>query len=198
MTSTPRQPLPALVRRTSRIVTPLLRIGIPVGPMYLLTVTGKRSGVPRTTPVATFMFEGKRNVLQAIPRANWVANVRAVGWGLLGRGRRRPRVSLVEVPVEERRAMLSHAGSTAPAALRRQFVETGLVVVTVCAERLKAMCATRGWSLTELAARAKISRPTLRSASQGQPVRPRTAWKLARAVREGEAEPALEDLLRAA
>jgi deazaflavin-dependent oxidoreductase (nitroreductase family) len=127
MTTTARQPLPALVRRTSRIVTPLLRLGVPVGPMYLLTVTGRRSGVPRTTPVATFEFEGKRYVLQAIPGANWVANVRAAGWALLGRGRRRPRVSLVEVPVEERRALLRHAGSMAPNALRRQFVETGLV-----------------------------------------------------------------------
>jgi len=95
--------------------------------MYLLTVTGRRSGVPRTTPVATFEFEGKRYVLPAIPGANRVANVRAAGWALLGRGRRRPRVSLVEVPVEERRAMLRHAGSVAPANLRRQFVETGLV-----------------------------------------------------------------------
>jgi deazaflavin-dependent oxidoreductase (nitroreductase family) len=127
MSSTPRQPLPALVRRTSRIVTPLLRLGVPIGPMYLLTVTGRRTGVPRTTPVATFQFGGKRYVLQAIPRAGWVANVRAAGWGLLGRGRRRPRVSLVEVPVEERRALLRHAGSIAPANLRRQFVETGLV-----------------------------------------------------------------------
>jgi deazaflavin-dependent oxidoreductase (nitroreductase family) len=127
MTTAARQPLPALVRRTNRIVTPLLRLGIPIGPMYLLTVTGRRSGVPRTTPVATFTFEGGRYVMQAIPGASWVANVRAAGWGLLGRGPRRPRVSLVEVPVEERRPMLRHAGSIAPANLRRQFVETGLV-----------------------------------------------------------------------
>jgi hypothetical protein len=36
-------------------------------------------------------------------------------------------VSLVEVSVEERRPMLRHMGSMAPARLRRQFVETGLV-----------------------------------------------------------------------
>jgi deazaflavin-dependent oxidoreductase (nitroreductase family) len=122
-----RRPLPALVRRTSRIVTPLLQLGVPIGPMYLLTVTGRRSGLPRTTPVATFEFEGRRYVPQAIPEANWVANVRAAGWALLGRGRQRRRVSLVEVSVEERRPMLRHMGSMAPARLRRQFVETGLV-----------------------------------------------------------------------
>jgi deazaflavin-dependent oxidoreductase (nitroreductase family) len=127
MTTTPRPPLPPLVRRTNRFVIPLLRLGLPIGPMYLLTVPGRRSGVPRTTPVATFEYEGKRYVMQAIPGAQWVANARAAGGGILGRGRRRPRVSLVEVPVEERRPMLAHAGSIAPSNLRRQFVETGLV-----------------------------------------------------------------------
>ncbi|HEY2703733.1 MAG TPA: nitroreductase family deazaflavin-dependent oxidoreductase [Candidatus Dormibacteraeota bacterium] len=122
-----RPPLPALVRRTSRIVTPLLRLGVPIGPMCLLTVTGRRSGVPRTTPVATFEFEGGRYLPQAIPDAQWVANVRAAGWALLGRGRKPRRVSLVEVPVEDRRPLLRHMGSMAPARLRRQFVETGLV-----------------------------------------------------------------------
>jgi len=115
--TSPKQ-LPPLVRITNRIVVPLLRLGVPIGPMYLLTVTGRQSGLPRTTPVATFEFEGKRYLMQAIPKANWVANARAAGWGILGRGFRRPRVTLVEVPVEERAVMLRHAGSIAPAVLR--------------------------------------------------------------------------------
>lgn len=127
MTTTARQPLPPLVRRTNRFVTPLLRLGVPLGPMYLLTVRGRRTGKPRTTPVATFMYEGGRYVMQAIPAASWVVNVRAAGWAILGRGPRRPRVSLVEVPVEERRPMLRHAGSMAPARLVRQFYEVGLI-----------------------------------------------------------------------
>jgi F420H(2)-dependent quinone reductase len=127
MAPTPPKPLPPLVRFTNRIVVPLLRLGVPIGPMYLLTVTGRQSGLPRTTPVATFELEGKRYVMQAVPRASWVANARAAGWGILGRGFRRPRVSLVEVPVEERGPMLRHAGSMAPATLRRQFLETGLI-----------------------------------------------------------------------
>lgn len=126
-TRTVRRPLPALVRRTNRIVRPLLRLGVPIGSMYLLTVNGRRSGLPRTTPVATFEYEGGRYLLQAIPRADWVANVRAAGWAFLGRGPRRPRVSLVEVPLEQRPPMLLHVGSMAPAMLRRQFVEVGLV-----------------------------------------------------------------------
>jgi len=34
----------------------LLRLGIPMGPMVLLTVRGRKSGQPRTTPVD--LFEG--------------------------------------------------------------------------------------------------------------------------------------------
>ena len=127
MTTTARQPLPASMRRANRLVTPLLRLGVPIGPMYLLTVRGRRTGVPRTTPVATFTFEGGRYVMQAMPAAGWVANVRAAGRGILGRGPRRPRVSLVEVPVAERPPLLRHAGSMAPAGLRRQFFEVGLI-----------------------------------------------------------------------
>jgi F420H(2)-dependent quinone reductase len=127
MAPTPPKQLPPLVRITNRIVTPLLGLGVPIGPMYLLTVTGRQSGLPRTTPVATFEYEGKRYLMQAIPKASWVANARAAGWGILGRGFRRPRVSLVEVPVEERGVMLRHAGSMAPATLKRQFHETGLI-----------------------------------------------------------------------
>jgi deazaflavin-dependent oxidoreductase (nitroreductase family) len=127
MAPTPAKPLPPLVRFTSRIVAPLLRLGVPIGPMHLLTVTGRQSGLPRTTPVATFEFGGKRYLMQAIPKASWVANARAAGWGILGRGFRRPRVTLVEVPVEERGVMLRHAGSMAPALLRRQFLETGFI-----------------------------------------------------------------------
>jgi len=66
--TSPKQ-LPPLVRITNRIVVPLLRLGVPIGPMYLLTVTGRQSGLPRTTPVATFEFEGKRYLMQAIPKA---------------------------------------------------------------------------------------------------------------------------------
>lgn len=72
----------------------------------------------------------------------------------------------------------------------------GLVVVIIPAH-LKAACARRGWSLAELARRAGISYPTLKSILQGQPVRPRTAWKLARSLSEGSAFSELDRLVGA-
>jgi deazaflavin-dependent oxidoreductase (nitroreductase family) len=114
-------------RRFNRVVMALLRLGVPLGPMRLLTVTGRRTGLPRTTPIATFRFQGSQYVMQGHPGAAWIENARAAGRGVLRRGWRRRRVTLTEVPVEERRAILRHAGGIAPAALKRRFQELGLI-----------------------------------------------------------------------
>ena len=60
----------------------------------------------------------------------------------------------------------------------------GLVVI-LSGEAVRTASAERGWSLSELARRANISRPTLATALRGQPVRARTAWKVARALEQG-------------
>jgi deazaflavin-dependent oxidoreductase (nitroreductase family) len=120
----------ARVGRFNRVVGALLRRGVPIGPMRLLTVSGRRSGQPRTTPVSIFDFEGGRYIMQGFPGAAWVGNARAAGWGLLGRGRRMRRVTLTEVPADERRPMLRHVGGMAPRRLARMFVENGLVAST--------------------------------------------------------------------
>lgn len=73
----------------------------------------------------------------------------------------------------------------------------GGLVVVVSPERLRAACVARGWSLSELASRARVSRPTLRSALSGRPVRPRTAWKLARALKDATPERDLQAILAA-
>ncbi len=72
---------------------------------------------------------------------------------------------------------------SSPASIR--VCRAGLVVV-LSGMAVRKASAERGWSLSELARRAKISRPTLASALRGQPVRARTAWKLARALEQGD------------
>jgi len=64
-------------------------------------------------------------------------------------------------------------------------VGRGGLVVLLSERAVKEACAERGWSLSELARRAGISRPTLATALKGHPVRPRTAWKLAKALEQG-------------
>jgi len=71
------------------------------------------------------------------------------------------------------------------------------LVVVIDPERLKVACVARGWSLSELARQAKVSRPTVAALLRGQAVRPRTAWKIGRALSQGTVPTELPGLLEA-
>jgi hypothetical protein len=68
----------------------------------LLSVPGRRSGLLRTTPVATVEVDSHRYIVAGWETSDWVRNARAAGWGIVGRGRHSERVRLIEVPVNER------------------------------------------------------------------------------------------------
>lgn len=70
------------------------------------------------------------------------------------------------------------------------FIGPGGLDVTLEPPLVIAACAARGWSLAELGRRAGLSRPTLTQALRGHAVRPRTAWKIRRAL--AHPEPAVE------
>ena len=74
-------------------------------------------------------------------------------------------------------------------------VGAGGMVVSIKPEVLRAACVHRGWSLAELAKRARISRPTLSQALRGQHIRPSTAYKLAVALSNGDLAPALPGIV---
>jgi deazaflavin-dependent oxidoreductase (nitroreductase family) len=80
----------------------VLRRGLTLGSQHLLTVPGRRSGEPRSTPVSIATFGGRRYIVAAFADAAWVGNVRAAGGASLARGGRTETVRLVELPVEER------------------------------------------------------------------------------------------------
>jgi lambda repressor-like predicted transcriptional regulator len=71
------------------------------------------------------------------------------------------------------------------------------LVVQIDPDRLKAACVARGWSLSELARQAKVSRPTVAALLRGHAVRPRTAWKIGRALSHATVPPELPGLLEA-
>jgi len=85
------------------ILKGLLRVGIPMGPMVLLTVRGRKSGEPRTTPVDLFEGNG-RSFLGSTHRqesSNWVRNLRDAGECIVGRGYNRRAINVVELPPDE-------------------------------------------------------------------------------------------------
>lgn len=72
-----------VMRAGNRLLATLHRAGLHPGPMYLLTVPGRKSGRPHTNPVAPVATDGRRYLLEAFPGADWVKNARAAGHGTL-------------------------------------------------------------------------------------------------------------------
>ena len=70
-------------------------------PMYLLTVRGRKSGLPRTVPLAIIQRNGARYVGAAYGTVDWARNLRAAGEAILTRGRRAETVSARELPPSE-------------------------------------------------------------------------------------------------
>ena len=84
----------------------MLRLGVPIGTQYLLSVPGRRSGRTRQTPISVVSVAGQRYIVSAFAWADWVKNVRTAGIVELARARRRERVRLVEIPVADRPPVL--------------------------------------------------------------------------------------------
>src|SRR5215218_3331629 len=90
----------ALVLVGTWIIQRLLRAGVPLGPMVLLTVRGRTTGQARTTPVDLFEKAGRRWLVATHGEGNWVRNLRAAGAGILTHGRRRQAVTAAELTAE--------------------------------------------------------------------------------------------------
>jgi deazaflavin-dependent oxidoreductase (nitroreductase family) len=113
MSSTPSTPaqsargsLPRWLKPANRLLLALHRLGMRTGTIHVLTVRGRTSGKPRSTPVSVLKVGDARYIVGGMATMDWVRNARALGWGTLAYGRRLERVRLVELPVAERGAIL--------------------------------------------------------------------------------------------
>lgn len=109
------------VRLSNFMVTILLRVGVRPGNMVLLTVRGRKSGSPRTTPVVISELDGKRWLLGSFGAVNWVRNLRAAGEATLTWGRHSEAITVVELPPEEAAPILKQSLAGAPAFIRQYF-----------------------------------------------------------------------------
>ena len=70
-------------RAGSRCFSPIARLllaaGVPLGFNGLITIRGRTSGLPRTTPVAIIEVSGRRWVWAPWGDVHWVRNLRAAG-----------------------------------------------------------------------------------------------------------------------
>ncbi|WP_328404753.1 nitroreductase/quinone reductase family protein [Nocardia sp. NBC_00403] len=113
-------------RFRNRVVVFSHRIGLPFGPMHLLTVPGRKTGRAQITPVAPVLIDGIQYLVRAYPNADWVRNARAAGRGTLTRGRQVRNVDLIEISEAERGPILREFPRQNPRGAAA-FLRNGLV-----------------------------------------------------------------------
>src|SRR5215208_4946818 len=111
--------VPSWVPFFTRIARLLLAAGVPMGPNKLITVRGRKSGLPRTTPLAIVEHAGRRGVISPFGEVNWVRNLRAAGRATITVGQRKEEVTAVELEPTEAVAFIRDV--LAPHARRARF-----------------------------------------------------------------------------
>lgn len=86
-----------LKRLSNLPVRALLSLGIAPPSYRLLTVPGRRSGAPHSTPVQVIAVGGHRWLVAPYGEVAWVRNARAARAVTLSTGRKRERVGVTEV-----------------------------------------------------------------------------------------------------
>ena len=94
--------VPTQVRLFSPILKFLLVAGMPIGPNGLVTIRGRKSGLPRTTALAIVEVGGRRWVWAPWGEVQWVRNLRAAGRATISVRGRKEEVSATELDPTER------------------------------------------------------------------------------------------------
>jgi deazaflavin-dependent oxidoreductase (nitroreductase family) len=101
--TTQRNPTPPRwLKPMNKVFLALQRTGLGMKELPVLTVPGRKSGKPRSTPLSVLEHEGQRYLLEGFPGADWARNVRAAdGRATLSTGKRREKVRLIELDPQE-------------------------------------------------------------------------------------------------
>jgi deazaflavin-dependent oxidoreductase (nitroreductase family) len=116
---------PRSLKVMNKVIVWLQRRGVSL-PMSTLTVPGRRTGTPRSTPVSPYEVNGQRYVVGGHGGSDWVKNARAAGTGVLARGRHSERIRMVDLPEAERGAILREFPAKVPHGVA-MFIKTGTV-----------------------------------------------------------------------
>jgi deazaflavin-dependent oxidoreductase (nitroreductase family) len=104
----PHLKAPWWLKPANKVFIRMTRLGLSFGgeSPVVLTVPGRKSGKPRSTPVTPMTVDGKRYVVGGFPGADWIRNVRAADSATLARGRKSERVRMVELSADVARPFL--------------------------------------------------------------------------------------------
>lgn len=108
MSSSERIRPPWWLKPMNKVFIAMSRLGMSFGgeSPAVLTVPGRKSGKPRSTPITPMHVDGQRYVVEGFPGADWAANVRAAGEATLTQGRRSERMRVAELSPEDARPLL--------------------------------------------------------------------------------------------
>ena len=109
---------PRWIKPMNRIMKAVHQLGVPIGPPMILTVPGRKSGYPRSTPITPFEHDGGLYVVTGVPGSDWGANAKAAGVGTLTRGRKSRRVEIVELSATEADPVLRTYAAKVPIGVR--------------------------------------------------------------------------------
>jgi deazaflavin-dependent oxidoreductase (nitroreductase family) len=113
-----------LRKAVNSVLTASLKAGVGPKSTYLLTTTGRRSGLSRTTPVTLVEDRTGRWLVAPYGNVSWVYNVRASSAVELRRGRRRERLSAEEVDAAAAGPVLRRYVRSVP--VTRPYFDAGL------------------------------------------------------------------------
>jgi deazaflavin-dependent oxidoreductase (nitroreductase family) len=100
--SVPVKRAPRITRILNPFAMAMLRAGVPLATNVLVTVPGRVSGKPRTTPLAVIEVDGRRWLWSPWGDVQWVRNLRAAGRATITVRRQSEEVTATELDPAER------------------------------------------------------------------------------------------------
>jgi deazaflavin-dependent oxidoreductase (nitroreductase family) len=108
---------PWWLKPLNKVFIAVMRLGLPISgkeaPM-VLTVPGRKSGEPRSTPITPMYVDDERYVVSGFPGADWVKNARAADTATLTSGKTAETVRMVELSPEDARPLLRRFPTLVP------------------------------------------------------------------------------------
>ena len=108
---------PWWLKPLNKVFMAMMRLGLPISgkeaPM-VLTVPGRKSGEPRSTPITPMYVDDERYVVSGFPGADWVKNARAADTATLTSGKTAETVRMVELSPEDARPLLRRFPTLVP------------------------------------------------------------------------------------
>ena len=99
----------------------LLALGISLNGTTLITVAGRKTGHPHSTPITMIELDGQRYIQSPFGNVNWVRNLRAAGTATLSSGRRHETITVTELAAEQAAPVIKSILGHAPKMIQAYF-----------------------------------------------------------------------------